>query len=89
MRFPFSFALASLIGLALTLPAAAQDAAPSHGKKARDPNEVICEKQEVLGSRLATRKICMTRSQWDEQRHSDRELLEKSQTNGCVAGAGC
>jgi invasion protein IalB len=50
------------------------------GKTAPDPNQVICEKQEELGSRIATKRVCMTRSQWAEQRRLDRQDVDKAQT---------
>jgi invasion protein IalB len=49
------------------------------GKKVPDPNEVVCEKQQEPGSRLATNRVCMTRSQWAEQRRLDRQDVEKAQ----------
>jgi len=48
-------------------------------KKSLDPNQVVCEKQEVVGSRLATRRVCMTRSQWADARSQDRLEIEKVQ----------
>ncbi len=55
--------------------------APSNlsGKKALDPNEVVCEKQSVVGSRLATKRVCMTRGQWADLKAQDREEIEKVQ----------
>jgi hypothetical protein len=44
-----------------------------------DPNRIVCEKQEVLGSRVATKKICMTAVQWEDRRREDREAVEKGQ----------
>ncbi len=53
------------------------------------PNEVVCEKQEVVGSRLATQRICKTRAQWAEQRLNDRSEIERIQTQrGCTKN-GC
>ena len=46
---------------------------------APDPNEVICEKQEVVGSRLAVRRVCKTRAQWADDRLQDRQEVEKIQ----------
>jgi hypothetical protein len=60
-----------------------QSATPSSGivvAKSLDPNEVICERQEVLGSRLATKRICMTRSQWADLKSQDRQEIERAQT---------
>ena len=49
-------------------------------KKAPDPNEVVCEKQQEIGSRIATKRVCMTRSEWGEQRRLDRQDVEKAQS---------
>jgi hypothetical protein len=48
--------------------------------KTADLNEVVCEKQEVVGSRLATKRICMTRGQWADLRGQDRQETERVQT---------
>lgn len=48
-------------------------------KKVFDPNEVVCEKQLVPGSRLATKRVCMTRGQWADLKAQDREEVEKVQ----------
>jgi predicted ATP-grasp superfamily ATP-dependent carboligase len=45
----------------------------------KDPNRIICEKQEVLGSRVATKKVCLTAAQWEDRRREDREAIEKGQ----------
>ena len=49
-----------------------QSATPSSTvAKTHDPNEVVCERQEVLGSRLQTKRICMTRSEWADLKSQD------------------
>jgi len=48
--------------------------------KTLDPNEVVCEKQEVIGSRLASKRVCMTRSQWADMKAQDRQETERVQT---------
>ena len=55
----------------------APDDAPA--KKALDLNEVVCEKQLIPGSRLATKRVCMTRAQWADLKSQDREEVEKVQ----------
>ena len=66
-----------LVGAAMAAsPALAGDGE----RRARDPNEVICEKQTVLGTRLAIRKVCGTRAEWDEKRRLDKEAIDKAQT---------
>ena len=49
-------------------------------KKTPDPNEVVCEKQRDTSSRLVSHKVCMTRSEWTEQRRLDRQEIDKAQT---------
>jgi hypothetical protein len=49
-------------------------------KKVPDPNEIVCEKQQDTSSRLISHKVCMTRSQWSEQRRLDRQEIDKAQT---------
>lgn len=62
---------------------AAGEVAPSvaKGKKPKmaDPNEIICRSEDVLGSRLAKQKTCMTRSEWAEARRSNRADVERAQ----------
>lgn len=60
--------------------AQAQPQQQQSAKKALDPNEVVCEKEEETGSRLSSHKVCMTRSQWAEQRRVDRAEIDKAQT---------
>lgn len=80
----------ALPAAALLLIAAAPDpAAPAPQKPtaSNDPNQqVICEKQEVLGSRLATRRVCKTRAQWADDRLQDRQEIEKVQMQRGMPG---
>ena len=76
--------LASLIlvgaAMAVTQPASAKDSP----KKSKDPNEVVCEKQTMVGSRLATRKVCATRAEWAERRRLDKEAIDQGQRSACM-----
>ena len=74
-----AFNMLSVALVAGTL-AGAPAAAAEPSKKA-DPNEIVCEKQEVVGSRLAVKKVCLTRAQWAEQRQLDRQAIDKAQKN--------
>lgn len=51
--------------------------------KGKDPNEKVCETQEVLGSRLATRRVCATRAEWEERRQRERDMVDRTQTQRC------
>ena len=42
-------------------------------------NRQVCKKIEVAGSRLHSKKVCMTMAQWDAQRASDRQDVERNQ----------
>jgi len=48
---------------------------------AGNPNQIICRNQSVPGSRLRSQRVCATRQQWNDQRRTDRQMLEKAQTN--------
>jgi hypothetical protein len=74
---------------AFPLPAYAQQATQSRPitvigaqppKKAPDLNEVVCEKEQDTGSRLLSKKVCMSRAQWAEQRRIERMEIDKAQT---------
>lgn len=57
-------------------------------KDNKDPNRMICEKQGVLGSRLATKRVCMTAAEWAAQRAAERQLIEKIQLQQKGPNAG-
>ena len=69
---------ALMFALAAPAPALAQtQSAPT--TKARDPNRIICEKEEEIGTRLGARKVCKTWLQWQQQRQEHRESIERIQ----------
>ena len=72
----FSFA-----GKNADAPAVVQPNNPEVAKTAtaKDPNEIVCEKVPILGSRLETKRICMSRSKWAEQQRLDREEVSRAQ----------
>lgn len=81
MRIFLTGALASILFAATQ---AVAGAAPS-GKPSVDYwAEVVCKKEEVLGSRLAMKKTCLTRLQWAEQERQNRDQVLKLQTEGCT-----
>lgn len=72
----------AVLGL-LAVPAMAEEKAPDASKAQQakdDPNRIICEKQEVLGTRLGTKKVCMTAGEWKARRLDDRQTIDKQQT---------
>jgi hypothetical protein len=70
------FALAFALTVTVGSPAAA-----SNGQFAgNDPNEKICEDIVVTGSRLAKKRFCATRAQWEERKQIDRRTIHQIQT---------
>lgn len=49
------------------------------GKVTGDPDQVICRRQDVTGSRLASTKACQTRRDWAARKREERDVLEKIQ----------
>ncbi len=45
-----------------------------------NPNEVVCQKIEVTGSRLGTKRVCKTRAEWADLQLQDRQELERVQS---------
>ena len=90
MKIAFSLLLgASLASMAgAQAPQQQPSTAAARPAANADPNEVICERQSVIGSRLAHRKVCMTRSQWDDSRRQDRFETEKAQTQRGMGSGG-
>lgn len=72
----------------LSAPSLAQEAAKPSTH--RDPNERICEKITPVGSRLATKRYCATRAEWEDKKRQDREATDRMQRLPCLPGAqGC
>ena len=62
--------------------------APNHN--VGDPNERICETITPIGSRLATKRFCGTRSEWADRKLRDKQELERAQLSPCVRdGVSC
>ena len=71
-------ALGAAAALVSAVPAVAQKDDQSASKD-RDPNQVVCEKIEVVGSRLSNKRVCMTRAEWTEKRRLERMELDRVQ----------
>jgi hypothetical protein len=51
----------------------------SDGTKTNDPDKVVCQKEEQIGSRLGGKKTCLTVRQWEERKQADRLQTEEVQ----------
>jgi hypothetical protein len=79
----------ALVALAAALPAPllAQTAA----KPADDPDKVICRREVPIGSLIASRKMCLTKKQWQEREirgneEARRQMEENSARNPTPSG---
>lgn len=54
-----------------------------------DPDQTICRQSEpVLGSRVARRRICRTRAEWQAFEEDRQQLRRDLQNAGACGGAG-
>jgi hypothetical protein len=74
----FSFA-----GATARDPAIAQASQPKLAPNRADPDQQVCEKVGEIGSRLATKRVCMTRAQRDEQRRLNKMEIDQAQVTRC------
>lgn len=56
---------------------------------AKDANRMVCHYEDEPGTRLHSRKICVTAAEWEDRRQANREVTERIQMQTCVPGAGC
>src|SRR6478672_7665390 len=49
-----------------------------------DPNQKICEDITMVGSRLATKRICATRAEWAAQKRRDKDEVDRIQRSPCM-----
>jgi hypothetical protein len=82
-KSPGISAMKSFLSVALiasfSLSPAAFAAESGTKKDKKDPDRLICRSEEVLGSRLAKNKRCLTAAQWDEERRAQRTLIDRAQ----------
>ena len=72
---------------AILLAMAPAPQAASHPPK--DPDKIICRRENTTGSRLSSKKICMTRAEWDErQRNASRETQRMADKVVCAEFGG-
>jgi hypothetical protein len=44
-----------------------------------DPNRVICRRQDVVGTRLAKKRVCATAAEWERIHAEERQATERIQ----------
>lgn len=72
--------IALLLALSLcATPALAADRTKT-GAAANGRKKMICVEDTIVGSRLATKRVCKTAEEWKQERMDARQLLEKANT---------
>lgn len=57
-----------------------------------DPNKIVCEREEKIGTRLGGKKVCLTVAEWNARRGADRDQMERVQAGArarCSNDNGC
>lgn len=67
-------------GDAARSPAVPQAAQPAVAANTADANQIVCHKIEEIGSRLSTKRICMTKAQWADQERTNKDEVNRVQT---------
>lgn len=62
-----------------TLAAMATPVVAKDKGKGSDPNRMICRTEQVIGSRLASKRTCMTAMQWTQLEREQREGVDRVQ----------
>ena len=75
----------AVVALILSSAAAGLAQAPNDAPAAArtevngDPNQIVCVRENRIGSRLSTARVCRTRAEWAELRSQQRQVVEKVQ----------
>ncbi|MGN6156097.1 MAG: hypothetical protein ACTHN4_10245 [Sphingomicrobium sp.] len=78
-----TIALATAAALLQAFPAAAQNTVPVTQYRQtvdKNPNKLVCESEEQIGSRLGKHRTCLTAEQWKEKHREQREFTEDIQS---------
>jgi hypothetical protein len=71
---------------ALLLAASAPADAGAATTQPADSDPVSCQRVQEVGSLIRAKRVCMRKSEWREQRRSDRENIEKAQLGRTTKG---
>jgi len=84
-RVPHLAAIGAASLLLATSAAAFQAPATAQQQpRAAHKNDVYCETITQTGSRLAKKKFCGTRAEWEDKKLQDRKTIDQFQTLQCV-----
>ncbi|HEX8640236.1 MAG TPA: hypothetical protein VF704_03665 [Allosphingosinicella sp.] len=66
------------VAVAQTSDGSGKGATTRHGPSGA-PTEVVCVRQQQIGSRLATRRVCRTRAEWEQHQAEFKQEVERAQ----------
>jgi hypothetical protein len=84
MRFAFTVILLGMLLVAAPIRAAGADDTAKTKVGAHDPNERVCENIVMVGSRLAKKRFCGTRAEWEARQKQDRDVIEDAQRHAAA-----
>jgi predicted secreted protein len=67
--------LAAILAIAVAGPALAADTAAQ--KPGEDKDKLVCKREVPIGSLIASRKVCLTKSQWAQREKDGNEEARK------------
>ena len=74
--------LMTMLILAVSTPAFAADTKPQAGKQGGSDNPVICKREVPIGSLIASRKTCLTKTEWEARAvHGNEEARRQMEEN--------
>jgi|tagenome__1003787_1003787.scaffolds.fasta_scaffold20971069_3 hypothetical protein len=73
--------------LAATVASGQTESAPPAPAKKDDGSKIVCKTEEFVGSKIPKR-VCMTRSQWEQARQAAAEIMDERQLSGETRGEG-
>lgn len=71
---------------AILMSAAPAVASGEAKKKQTDPNRIICRTEEVIGSRLQSKRRCLSATEWTQMETDQRNSVERIQVQKTLPG---
>jgi hypothetical protein len=51
-----------------------------------NPDEIVCIREQPIGSRLGARRVCRTRAEWAEHQRQYRQAIDRAQQQMQTSG---
>lgn len=77
---------ASTLLIAATALAGEPATAPARSGPDNEGDQIVCVNESVVGSRLARRRVCRTRSEWTELKAQERNVVDRVQRFQSMCG---